>query len=343
MSGELIHLNAHKLATWQRGRRLYAIEQTQRYLPWHPTALFSTCMRHAIFHMSSGMPREEATQRAVSLFVAKCKSPGLDTRYGTNTYTLAMDFCATIRTILAYLERITLTTLTEIAPVNIPHTYIPDLNISWSFLSHVDEAGILHRWVFVDRIDEDRIFKELHKWETIADIIVYGSPMMLHLVAIGQTISGRRYSPWCRAYKNPVIAGQIRFQKRKGHLTDNWTPIYFADNPKNDPDHWLDQMLEDGAHEGLMFHKTVGEPEPSHVEHFYRDMRYEAKQMLSMDVSKPLDLPMCRVSCDVPFACPHQVVCYSLTATFENSGLYEAIENRSPEPRTNPPSSVLRP
>lgn len=324
---EMIQLNGHKLSTWQRGRRLYAIEENYQYLPWHPKALFSAVMRRAIFAQSAGVDRKQVASDAVSQFMSRAKQPGLDVPYGTNTYTLAMDWCAMIRTVLAYLERITLVVLHEIDPVLLSHSDVPDVDVRWSFLAHADESGMLHRWVFVDTIDEDTVLKELHKWEVIGDIITYGSPMMLHFIAIGQTKDGRRYSPWCRAYSNPVIAGQIRFGKKKGQLSENWKPIFFADNPNNNPDHWLDQMIEDGAHEPLMLHKTVGEPDKIHVDNFYRDIRYETKQILSADTRTPMNLPMCRVSCDVPFVCPHQTVCYSLKTTFENSGLYESRQS----------------
>lgn len=328
---ETIWLDGHKLSTWQRGRRLYAIESQYRYLPWHPRNLFASVMRRAIFAQSSGVPRTQVTLDAIQQFIARAKQPGLDTPYGSDNYTIAMDWCAMIRTILAYLERITLVVVDEIKPIPVSHAYVPDIDIRWSFLAHADEGGMLHRWVFVDRIDEDTVLKELHKWEVIGDIIVHESPMMLHFVAVGQMINGRRYSPWCRAYLNPVIAGQIRFGKKKGQLSENWKPIFFADNPNNNPDHWLDQMIEDEAHEPLMLHKTVGQPDQSHVDNFYRDLRYEARQILNAESSPeftdPLALPMCRVSCDVPFVCPHQTVCYSLKTTFENSGLYESVQS----------------
>lgn len=334
----MIQLDGHKLSTWQRGRRRYAIESQYRFLPWHPITLFSTVMRRAIFHLSSGLDRHRATTDAINTFMACAKQPGLDVRYGDDTYTLAMDLCATMRVILAYLERITLTVLYEIEPITLVHPNIPDTDVRWSFLAHADESGVLHRWVFVDHIDADVVLKELHKWETIGDIIVHDAPMMIHFLAIGHTINGRRYSPWCRAYTSPLIAGQIRFAKKKGKLTENWTPIFFADNPKNNPDHWLDQMIEDDAHEALVLHKTVAQPSKRHVDDFYRDVRYEAKQIQSIQsaLRKPLDLPMCRTSCDVPYVCPHQLICYSATATFENSGLYERQDRGLATPAPQP-------
>jgi len=322
-------LDGNKIAQWQRGRRRYAIETRWRYRRWYPQSLFSHIMRGAIVDLSNGTDIATCSNTAVNRFLAYVKQPGLDTADGINTYTLAMDYCATMRTVLEYLSRLTLLTLRSMGTTAITE------DLAWSFLSYADESGVLHRWKFIDYPpNADDIMKELHSWQVIGDVIVANAPMMLHLVSIGKTQGSRRLSPWCRAYLSPTIKGMTKFQKRSGEaLTGNWKPIWFADNPKSSASDWVDSMLEDNAAEPLVQHIAVKEVEQIHVDNFYRDLNYEYNQILASGVeSNSFDpmtaLPMCRTACDTPYVCPHQLVCYSTKLTLANSGLYDKITRK---------------
>lgn len=337
-----VELNGHKLAVWQRSKRRYAIEQIYRYMPWHPTSLFATCARYAIFQFSNGVERSTAASQAVQMFTKQATFPGMDVAAGTDTYKLAMDLCSMIRTLLAYLERITLTSLTQLEPKII--SLDNDLLVRWSFLANADESGMLHRWIFVDAIDDDAVIAEMHKWETFGDLVVYDAPMMLHFVAIGRMYKGRRHSPWCMAYVSPVIVGKIKFRKTSrdkngSELSENWKPVWFADNMSNSEDVWVDQMIDENAHEPLIKHVTLNTPTDKHANDFYFDLRYEAHSILNTDLGDPMLVPMCRTACDIPYVCPHQQVCYSTSTTFANAGTYERVDKatstrKSLEPRT---------
>lgn len=322
-----MELNGNLLSSWQRGRRLYAIQRQFRYRRWHPTNLLSTALRRAVISLSNGEPIDTVSNTAVNYFLANVKQPGMDVPTGTNTYTLAMDFTATIRNVLEYLSRLTLLTLQPRRAVQVMD------GLTWSFLAYEDESGVLHRWKFVDYIDTDTIVKEMHSWPVIGDVIVGRAPMMLHIVSVGMTRQSRRITPWCRAYKSPAIAHLYRFQKRSGRaLEGDWKPVWFADNPKSKSSDWVDLMLEDDVAEGLIQHVQINEPNQIHADNFYRDLSYEYHQILASDVEStnfdPLTLPMCRTSCDVPFTCPHQYVCYSTELTMQNSGLYDPIPRK---------------
>ena len=130
-------LDGNKLASWQRGRRRYAIELSWRYRRWHPQSLFSRVMRDAIVSLSNGCEIETVSNNAVNQFLARVKQPGLDTNDGVNTYTLARDYCATMRTVLEYLSRLTLLTLRSMGTTAITE------DLAWSFLSYADESGVL--------------------------------------------------------------------------------------------------------------------------------------------------------------------------------------------------------
>lgn len=285
-------------------------------------------MRPAVFALSNGLSVSDVSTSAVNRFLSCVKQPGLDVAQGTNTYTLAMDFAATIRNVLEYLSRSTLLTLTQHPAVDLGE------GLTWGFLSQRDESGVLHRWKFLDYITDDAVMKELHSWPVIGDIVAARAPMVVHFVSIGQTRNSRRVSPWARAYKSPTILGMLRFQKKSGEaLTENWKPVWFGDNPKNSAASWVDQMLEDNAAEPLIRHVPVREPDPVHAVNHLRDVRYEYRQMLNAGVDSntldPMTLPMCRTQCDTPYVCPHQQVCYSTKLTLENSGLYDKIPRKT--------------
>lgn len=317
-TGYLLHL-------WQTCRRKFLLESIYRRLKWHPQVLFSACLRKAVFDLSSGKDKHQASTSAVNYFISNVKHPGLDGIEGLDTYTLAMDFVATIRTIIEHLSRITLLTLRTKPNVQLS----PGLD--WSFLSSEDESGVLHRWKFVDYITEDNLVRELHSWELFGDLALSKSPMMLHLISIGRRESSHRISPWCRAYKSPMIANQYRFQKKGGNSLDgSWKPIWFSDNADNDPEVWVDFMLNDGVIESanLVRHVAVKEPNDVHIANFLRDLTTESDQIyrtLGKVRSDPFLLPLSRPACDTPYPCPHQDLCYSVNPSEElvKSGLYE--------------------
>lgn len=325
-------LNGQLLSSWQRGRRRFAIEQTHRVRKWRPTSLLSSCLRAAIIQLSSGADPNTVSDFAVNRFMSYANTPGLLVLEGTDTYTLAMDLCATIRTIIEYLSRLTLLTITLKPPIRISNTD----NLSWSFQSHVDESSVLHRWSFVDHINPDLIYKELHSWPVIGDITASSSPMQLHLINIGRTEGSRRASPWCRAYKSPTIHGLFRFRKRSGNgLVGDWKPIYFADNPKSSAQDWVDVMVDDAnLPEDLIQHIHVKEPSETHASNFFRDLRYEHQQIVESIslLHDPFSLPMCRNNCDAPYPCPYQDVCYHVEPNIkllDTLGPYERISTNS--------------
>lgn len=316
-------LNGHMIQQWQRGRRLFAIEHKYRYLKWHPTALFSAMMRRAVYQLSNGGDVVKVTSAAIADFLAAAKYPGMDTIAGTDTYKLAMDLCATMRSVLEYISRLTLLTLHHHAPVMTPE-------YRWGFLSYPDDSGVLHKWQFVDRIDQDALYRVMHSWAVMGDLVFGRVPMVVHFVAIGQTRDSRRQSPWCKAYSSPAVAGVVRFQKRSGTpLEGAWKPVYLADDPRPDARAWVDKMLADNVTEPLVRHIDVKQPTDKHVREFMRDLDYEHTQMLLANVLDPtfdpMTLPMCRSACDTPYPCPHQFVCYSNNQTLDACGLYGRI------------------
>lgn len=319
----MLTLSGHTLHAHQSCPRRLKLESSYRYLPHHPNTLFSTVMRKAIYDISQGRELHPATTTAVNSFVANARHPGLDLAPGLQPYTLAMDYCACIRTILEHVHRSPLPRLCLR-----PNTPLSD-DLAWSYLSFADDSGRLHRYKFVDFISNPSILTELHSWEVFGDLALSGSPMSLHLIAIGRRDGSRRVSPWCRAYRSPAIANVFKFQKKSGgNLTESWKPVWFADNPDSDPEVWVDLMEAEGVVSQVAKTVTVREPDPVHIANFHRDLEEIAGQIRRASESSWSTMPMSRSACDSPYVCPHQSVCYSTDPEkqVETCGLYEKRE-----------------
>jgi hypothetical protein len=259
-------------------------------------------MKQAVVELSSGMDKHTVAVRATTRFITQARNPGLDGLEGRDTYTITMDFTATMKTIIEYLSRLTLLPLTAVPP-----------SPQWEFSCSRDELGTIHRWTFVDFINDDVLMKQGHSWSTLGDMVMVQAPMTLHLVAIGRRDGVRRSSTWCKAFASTVIVGHYRFQRKGGKpLNGAWKPIWFADNPDNEPDVWVnimegDEMFLNGD---LVQHINLREPDKEQARRLMDVMEGEIKRM-----AEALDdlesRPMYLHSCDSPYACPHQIVCYS--------------------------------
>ncbi len=314
-------LTGHPLSLFQLCRRKFVLESNWRKLRWYPSTLFSACVRQAILSLSQGAQLSQTITSAINQFTSNCKYPGLDLAYGTDTYTLAMDYCACIRTILTYLSSTSIPKLKHKSPISIH----PDL--TWSFLNLEDESNSLHRYSFPDFIHDNSKTKEGHSWELFGDLVLSNSPMTLHLISIGRREGNHLSSPWCRAYRSPAI-NMYRFQRKSGEgLEGAWKPIWFGENRDNDPEVWVGIMKEDGVISSIVKNYSIPYPDQVHAENFRRDLEYEFSQIKSLGELKFSELPITRPSCDSPYSCPHQFVCYSKSPEkeIESCGLYESL------------------
>lgn len=339
-------MNATDLTLIQRGERRYAIERSYRYLPWHPTSLFSSIAREAIINLSQTADVQAVSTAAVNAFLSAAMKPGLDL-HGLNPYTLSQDFCATLRTVLEYVSRSNLLTLHRAKDVEVA-------GVPWTFINPADDTGTLHRWVFVDAIGEGDIYHHVRSWEVFADLAIAQVPLELHLIAIGQTRSSnadspRRISPWCRIFSSPVIANTYKFKNKTGNgqLDSSWKPVWFSDSTRNRATTWVDLMERDDILPSLTHNLTIAPPTEAHRQAFLsRDLPQLLSRIQVVSTADPFTLPMCRNSCDSPFPCPHEHVCYSATPsliTLEKSGLYAKLPARKIEWMSNSAGSPTHP
>jgi hypothetical protein len=209
-------------------------------------------------------------------------------------------------------------------------------SIDWQPLAWADESGQLHRWVIIDRWDEDAKWRDIHSWRTIGDIVVCEAPMMLHIVEIGQMRNERRQSSWTRAWRHPKIANfnKMHFRSKDGTPLIDWKPIYLADDIHADHDAWVDQMAEEGETGRLIHYVTVNVPN--------REVCVDTKSQLIMigDEARIAMLcrapgvwtayPMTRGACDLySNPCSYQECCYTdKLVDIEALGIYKSVSTR---------------
>lgn len=122
-----------------------------------------------------------------------------------------------------------------------------------AFLS-ADESH-LRRVVLCGRWDAYRMVQEEHDWRTLESAI-YGVPMDLIVIVLGQERSGRRHGPLTKGWQHPV-SKTLRFRKRDGEGFDGaWNAIYREQSNFSRED-WLDAMVEDGVlSESVLIHQA---------------------------------------------------------------------------------------
>jgi len=104
--------------------------------------------------------------------------------------------------------------------------------------SHLRRVVLCSTWNIYRQLEAE------HDWRTLESAI-YGVPMDLVVVVLGQERNGRRHGPLCKGWTHPV-AKTLRFRKRDGTGFDGaWKPI-FREQSNFSREAWLDTLVEDG-------------------------------------------------------------------------------------------------
>lgn len=317
----MLTLNGSEVTHFQSCPRRWLLDQKWQVLRWRAKALFDACLREGIFSLSAGAAPDETIQAAQTRYLSTAANPGLDLTEGADPWVVANDYCASLATILTALSRLTLLAVTQAPRVEIS----PQL--SWLPLSWADESGLLHRWIAVDRFDNATLAREAHSWQVFGDIVACGAPLTLHIIDIGRMRDGRRASPWCRAWKHPVIAHRYKFLKKNGRgnptaLGGQWKPIYYADQPNPDPAVWVDLMDVDQVTPTLLHHISIAQPSSEVCRSTLDQISWVAGRMSQLIQAhagvdtRPLanesamGEPMVRGACDGIVPCAWQEACY---------------------------------
>jgi hypothetical protein len=309
-------LSAPLLTTLQRCERRLSLEKGYRVLRVRPKELFDRLLRDAVFAVSNGASAHDAAESACTLYLEAAANPGLDIL--SDPYTVAQDFCAILRTVLEAASREVLLALKPAGVIKIGDHH-------WHVQAFRDESGVLHRWTSVDRWDADAQYRELHSWHVFGDCAASGQGMWLHVVEIGRQSKGHQLTPWCRAFKHPVIAKHFRFRHVDGGpLEGGWKPVFYQDSAENDPKTWVDLMERDGVR--ALHHLQIRDPHPEHVKQFRADLPKLAARFGAVGKDWQ-SYPMERTACDIP-VCPWQPVCYAPPGPVQIEGIggFSAID-----------------
>jgi hypothetical protein len=129
-------------------------------------------------------------------------------------------------------------------------------NTVWTpsaFLSATESH--LRRVVLCGRWDAYRLTEEEHNWFSL-EAAVYGVPMDLIVVVLGQERNGRRTGPLCRGWQHPV-SKSLRFRKRDGAGFDGaWTPV-LRERSNFTREEWLEALVGDGLLPEVVLIHTV--------------------------------------------------------------------------------------
>jgi len=305
-------IDAASLTKFQTCRRLYLLSTAYHPRKWRPRSLLSACLRDAIYQVSNGADPVLAAKDARLRFMQTAADAGLDMPPGGDPYRLAKDCCAIIDVIPRCVAKLILLTMQP----------APDLELEfdthWRTLAWADDSSALHRWVFVDRIDPERIESEGHSWYVAGDVMLSRTPMTLHFVELGQIRKGRMRSPWTQAYYLPALRnGDYHFRAKSGAaLKGQWETRYLADDTHADVNEWAGRAWTEGAAVTWMQHVNVTVPSEDAcaattqmVRNEARDMRRAVDGQWSREWHQ---YPMARAACDGPFLpCVFQPACYA--------------------------------
>jgi len=233
-------------------------------------------------------------------FMERAAKPGLDV--SVDPYELACDFAAMLKTVITRIYA-------GVTPgLKAGPTIILSPSVKWSCRALADQTGALHSWIAVDSLNDNVLAREFHSWGVLGEIATTGMPLTLHVIEIGRQSGSHQVSPWCRAYRHPVLIGRFAFQAKDGKaLGPNWKPVYFQDSRKNDPQEWVEMMVRDGVN--LCHEVPVRAIAPAQAKRICEDICIEAARMEALQSTRWQDEPMRRTSCDVP-PCMWQGTCY---------------------------------
>lgn len=182
-------------------------------------------------------------ERGRDSLMALAANPGLGIS-GYNVYEIAVHHAALVEILTTYLlgkgEP-----WTSAHPVKLgDHEYQPQ--------SYLMPDGRLRRVILCAWFDDARKLKESHSWRTCGDIVATNRPMLINAVAIGNTRSGMRHSPWTRGFLHPTnhTLRIQRIEQREGKdFSSTWRKVWRERTDFSVKD-WLTVMQQDNAFEG---------------------------------------------------------------------------------------------
>lgn len=317
-------LDARQLTTLQNCPRRLLLEADWEVLRWRPKSLFDALLRKGIIAISNGAAVRETAQSAKADYLQLAAQPGLDLPQGSNPYVIARDYCAMLDTVLHAAAKMNVSKLSPAREVRL------NSSCSWQPLAALGEDGMLHRFITVDRWDEDALARELHGWYVFGDVAIARLAMVLHVFVIGQMRKGRRASAWARGWKRPEMPNlKMRFLKKDGTPAGG-IPIYLAElvGKDADPEDWVAQMEHEGAVKALSRMLIVDVPGAEVCDDTLAQVLQEARRASVLLTERRSmtwqGMPMSRGACDGMSPCPYQPACHQLVTDLVSIGIYKS-------------------
>jgi hypothetical protein len=309
--------DALSLTSFQACRRRALLYRDWLPYRYRPKTLFDSCLRYAVRTLSSTdpPPPQNVAASARASFFARTARPGLDLP-GKEVYAAAKEWSAILDTVILSIARLRLLVLHPLDDLRVSD------GLSWRFLAlGQDDSGMLHRWITVNRWDDNAFRREMHGWPVMGDIAMAQAPLNLHVVVLGSMRDGHHHSPWGRRFRhNTMPSLHPHFRSPNGEPLKGWRPEYLAELAGTDanPDAWVDQMWKEGAGAGLLHHPVIDCPGSSAIDDIQRQIEAEAFEFERRSAEVPpygegwQASAMSRGACDwVGGRCAFQACCHT--------------------------------
>ncbi len=299
---------------------------------WAPRKLDPTRMMQEAIRQALAAPDGDYGEIAGSAMMQLASDRGLDTT--THKVYQSVVHHACIADLI----------VTAIRKPNDPPWLTPDNMENWIPSAYISPAGdTLRRLLLVSHWSDERHASECRGWGTLGEQSVYGLPMQMIVVVIGQQRDGiRGSSPWASGFLHPANK-MLRFRKRRNGsktpgnvFNDSWSKVFREDHDEISRKTWLEAMLVDDVLNEVLFIEDIPVPPSPHL--------LRARQMAEAKLEKlyaTRQTPAANLTgCDWPVVCPFRNLCHTLPEREpeEKYGFIQ-IERHTPVPKAYNPTS----
>lgn len=284
-------MNAREIESFERCTQRFSYEQEWEPFAISPTELLRTSVQ-------SGLASGEASKDILLRLASQRNLPAnLPDPYASVQHHASL---------AEIVERHVQLTLGALTPVK--HGF-------WKTDALLDAKGNLHRFLFVDRWDEDRMREESHSWRTLGDLIYLKHPLYWNVYVLGASREGRRYGNWSRGFLHPQ-SRQLRFCLKSGG-EGKWEPVW-RERTQYSPDDWMKIMSKDGILEKSILRIRVPISRNDRRVLEAKDDLVRIQESIASFVPRKS-----RSACDWP-VCPFQAACWNGRG-IEAEGIYRRV------------------
>jgi hypothetical protein len=260
-------------------------------------------LREAIKAGVTSADREDFGELAGETVMDLGADPGIEMPSGHDVYQSIVHHAALADMLTTALRR----------PTDKPWLLTPakDLCVApWVSSAFLDPSGEkLRRVVLASSWNDARHYSEIRSWYGLGEVAIYGLPMTMAVLILGQHRDGRRSGPWTKGFLHPQNH-KLRFRKRSKVtsevFSDKWQQVWREDRGEITNREWLQAMLEDDVLRDVCFKVEIPVPGMETV----KRVREMAMRKLNR-LAKMRETPEASMSvCERP-PCPFKGCCWS--------------------------------